>query len=91
MDSNTSTTKGPEAGPGEIPVGLGGRPVGPGGVPAGLEGLAAAIAELAADDPAGLGDGRLAGEVLVLRRLVDQLEGAWLRRLALVDAWRRRC
>jgi hypothetical protein len=28
----------------------------------------------------------LAGEVLALRRLADQLEGAWLRRLAAVDA-----
>jgi hypothetical protein len=48
--------------------------------------LAAAVAELAADDPGVLGDGQLAGEVLALRRLADQLEGAWLRRLALVDA-----
>ena len=79
MDSNTSTTDEPEAGPGEIPVE-------PGGLPAGLEGLAAVIADLAADDPAGLGDGQLAGEVLALRRLADQLEGAWLRRLAAVDA-----
>jgi hypothetical protein len=102
MDSNTSMTDEPEAGPGEIPVEPGGlpvgpsglpqaggappAPVGPGGLPAGLEGLAAVIADLAADDPAGLGDGQLAGEVLALRRLADQLEGAWLRRLAAVDA-----
>jgi hypothetical protein len=51
-----------------------------------MEGLAAVITDLAADDPAGLGDGQLAGEVLALRRLADQLEGAWLRRLAAVDA-----
>jgi Domain of unknown function (DUF222) len=55
-------------------------------LPAGLERLAAAITELAADDPAGLSDAELAGEVLALRRLANQLEGAWLRRLALVDA-----
>jgi Domain of unknown function (DUF222)/HNH endonuclease len=92
MDSNTCTTKEPEADPGEIPVGLSELPepdeASPGsdGLPAGLEGLAADIADLAADDPDGLGDGQLAGEVLALRRLADQLEGVWLRRLALVDA-----
>jgi hypothetical protein len=59
-------------------------PAWPGGtpaLPAGLERLAVAIAELAADDPAALGDGELAGEVLALRRLADQLDGAWLRRV----------
>jgi hypothetical protein len=54
--------------------------------PAGLEGLAAAVAELAACDPDELGDAALAAQVLALRRLADQLEGVWLRLLAVVDA-----
>ena len=52
---------------------------------AGLDALAAAVAELAAGDPDQLADALLAGQVLTLRRLVDQLEGAWLRRLATLD------
>jgi Domain of unknown function (DUF222) len=72
MDSNTSSPYDLETGPDETP--------------AGLEGLAAAIGELAARDPDELGDAALAAEVLALRRLADQLEGAWLRRLAVVDA-----
>jgi hypothetical protein len=55
-------------------------------VPAGLEGLAAAVAELAACDPDEHGDAALAAQVLALRRLADQLDGAWLRLLAAVDA-----
>jgi Domain of unknown function (DUF222)/HNH endonuclease len=55
-------------------------------VPVGLEALAAAIAELAAGDPDSLGDALLAEQVLAVRRLADQLEGAWLRLLAAVDA-----
>ena len=54
-------------------------------VPAGLEGLAATVAELAAGDPDQLGDALLAAQVVALPRLVDQLEGAWLHRLAAVD------
>jgi hypothetical protein len=72
MDSNTSS-----------PYGLG---TGPGETPAGLEGIAAAIGKLAARDPDEDGDAALAAEVLALRRLADQLDGAWLRRLAVVDA-----
>jgi hypothetical protein len=79
MESNTSTTDGPEAD-------LGGLPVGPGGLPVRLQGLAAAIAGLAVDDPAEAGDAQVASEVLALRRLADQLDGVWLRRLAMVDA-----
>jgi hypothetical protein len=55
-------------------------------VPAGLERLAAAVAELAAADPAGLGQALQAEQVLGLRRLSDQLEACWLRLLAAVDA-----
>jgi hypothetical protein len=76
MDSNTSTTGGAEADPGRLP--------------AGLEGLAAAVAELAACNPDEHGDATLAAEVLALRRLADQLDGVWLRRLAVVDARGRR-
>ena len=79
MRSNTSSPSNPQGGPSGALVELG-------GLPAGLEGLAAAINGLAASDPNQLSDALLAGEVLALRRLVDQLEGAWLRRLAAVDA-----
>jgi hypothetical protein len=79
MNSNTSTID-------QLEANLGESPVGPDGMPAGLGALAAAISDLAAEDPAELGDGQLAAEVLALRRLADQLEGAWLRRLAMVDA-----
>jgi hypothetical protein len=72
--------------PGGLAMGAGGPTVGPGGVPAGLDGLAAAIADPAANDPAELGDGQLAEQVLALHRLVDQLDGACLRLLAAVDA-----
>jgi hypothetical protein len=77
MDSNTSTTEGREADPGALTVRQG-------VLPARL--LAAAIAELAACDLAEHGDAALAAEVLALRRLADQLDGAWLRLLAAVDA-----
>ena len=70
MDSNTSS-----------PTADGG----PARVPAGLERLAAQIAELAAQDPTGLPDALACQWVLGLRRLVDQLEGCWLRLLAHVD------
>src|SRR6266545_7244130 len=75
------------AGPQGLPAGVEGLPVGPqGGLPAGLEGLAAAAARLAADDPGGMGDALLAAQVLAMRQLLDQLEAAWLRRLAALDA-----
>ena len=54
--------------------------------PGGLATLAAAVDELAAQDLDGLNDVALAERVLVLRRLVDRLEGHWLKELAAVDA-----
>ena len=51
-----------------------------------LTSLAAAVEELAARDLDGLPDAALAEEVVRLRRLMDGLEGQWLRRLAAVDA-----
>ena len=77
MNQNTSSPGNGAAGPSE--------PAGPEGLPPGLEGLAAAVAELLAGDPDSLGDALLATQVLAMRRLVDQLEGVWLRRLAAVD------
>jgi len=52
----------------------------------GLAGLAAVADELAAQDLDGLSDGVRAERVLALRRLVDRLEGQWLKELAGVDA-----
>jgi hypothetical protein len=52
----------------------------------GLAALAAAVDRLAAQDLAGLPDAVRAGRVLELRRLLDRLEGHWLRELAAVDA-----
>ena len=54
--------------------------------PGGLATLAAAVDELAARDLDGLRDVALAERVLTLRRLVDRLEGHWLKELAAVDA-----
>jgi hypothetical protein len=54
-------------------------------VPAGLGLLTAAVDDLAAQDLTRLPDGEAARRVLVLRRLVDRLEGQWLRELAGVD------
>ena len=54
--------------------------------PAGLGRLAAAVDELAAQDLAGLPDAQAASRVLVLRGLLERLEGQWLRELAAVDA-----
>jgi hypothetical protein len=51
----------------------------------GAGGLAAVVAELAAGDPDQLGDGLLAAQVVALRRLGDQLDAVWLRRLATLD------
>jgi hypothetical protein len=53
--------------------------------PAGLGPLAAAVEQLAAQNLAALPDGEAAQRVLVLRRLLDRLEGQWLRELAAVD------
>ena len=51
-----------------------------------LTALAALVDRLAAQDLCGLSDGVRAERVLVLRRLVDRLEGHWLRELADLDA-----
>src|SRR6266540_876781 len=83
MDQNTSSPSDRAASPG-------GLPVGPGGLPVGLEGLAAAIDGLAADDLNQLGGALLAAQVLAMRRLLDQAEADWLRRLAAADAQRVR-
>src|SRR5215204_5361340 len=48
--------------------------------------LAAAVDGLAAQDLDGLADAVRAERVLVLRGLVDRLEGHWLKELAAVDA-----
>jgi hypothetical protein len=55
-------------------------------LPEGLQALAADVDDLAAQDLAGLPDGVRAQRVLVLRRLLDRLEGCWLNELAAVDA-----
>jgi Domain of unknown function (DUF222) len=55
------------------------------GRPVGLTALATAVEELAAQDPDGLADAALAEQVLELRRLLDRLEGQWLRTLAVAD------
>jgi hypothetical protein len=52
----------------------------------GLAELAATLVELAAQDPDRLAAGARAERVLVLRGLVDRLEGHWLSELATVDA-----
>src|SRR5512132_787144 len=54
--------------------------------PDGLTALAAAVEGLAAQDLDGLTDAVRAERVLVLRRLLDRLEGHWLAELAGVDA-----
>jgi len=72
MDSNTHSIK--------EPSGLPARPSD------GLAALAAAVDQLAAQGLDGLSDPVRAERVLVLRRLLDRLEGHWLRELAAVDA-----
>jgi Domain of unknown function (DUF222)/HNH endonuclease len=52
----------------------------------GLADLVAALEKLATQDPDRLADGVRAERVLVLRGLVDRLEGHWLQELAAVDA-----
>jgi hypothetical protein len=56
------------------------------GTPAGLSALVAELQGLADQDLDGLADGALAGRLLVLRGLMDRLEGQWLAELAAVDA-----
>ena len=84
MDSNTHSTRPPTEQPPGPPVSHGVGPVA--GLPEGLAGLAAVVNGLAAEDPDGLTDAVLAEEVLELRRMVDRLDGVWLRRLAALDA-----
>src|SRR5215208_6349801 len=57
----------------------------PAGSPDGLTALAAAVDGLAAQELDRLPDAVLAEQVLVLRGLVDRLEGHWLQQLAAVD------
>ena len=76
MDSNTHSTQPPTG----RPAGAADRP------PGGLAALTAAVEELAAQDLDSLSDTVRAERVLGLRRLVDRLEGQWLRELAGVDA-----
>jgi hypothetical protein len=56
-------------------------------LPEGLQALAADVDDLAAQNLAGLPDGVRAQRVLVLRRLLNRLEGCWLNELAAVDAF----
>jgi hypothetical protein len=56
------------------------------GTPAGFPAVVAELQELAAQDVGGLADGALAERVMVLRGLVDRLEGQWLAELADLDA-----
>jgi hypothetical protein len=94
MESNTSTTRhrpidetGTAAGPVGVSAEPGGLPAGVGGPPVGLEEeLAAVVAKFAASNPNRLGGAQRAEQVLVMRRLLDQAEADWLRRLAGVDA-----
>jgi hypothetical protein len=58
----------------------------PGGPPEPLAALTAAVDDLAAQDLTGLPDAVRAERVLILRRLLDRLEGHRLRELAAVDA-----
>jgi hypothetical protein len=79
MDSNTHSTRqstSPAASPATSP---------PAGPPDQLASLAAVVDGLAAQDLDGLSDVVRAERVLVLRRLVDRLEGQWLKELAAVD------
>jgi hypothetical protein len=78
MDSNTHSTQPPTRQPTDPPDGR------PGGL-AGLAGLATVVDELAAQDLDSLSDPVRAERVLGLRRLVDRLEGQWLKELAGVD------
>ena len=54
--------------------------------PAALQALVAELQSLADQDPDGLADAALAERVLLLRGLMDRLEGHWLAELADVDA-----
>jgi hypothetical protein len=74
MDTNTRSVEQPAYHP------VAGEPA------EGLEALAAVVEDLAAQELDGLPDPVRAERVLVLRRLLDRLEGQWLAELAAVDA-----
>ena len=80
MESNTHSTGHPDRQSVGQPAG------GWAGLPDGLAALAAVVDQLATQDRDGLADHVLAERVLVLRRLLDRLEGHWLAELAEVDA-----
>jgi hypothetical protein len=80
MESNTHSTGHPDRQSVGQPAG------GWAGLPDGLAALAAVVDQLAAQDRDGLADHVRAERVLVLRRLLDRLEGHWLAELAEVDA-----
>lgn len=52
----------------------------------GLAALSAAVDRVVTEDLSRLSDAALAERVLYLRRLLDRLEGIWLRELAAVNA-----
>jgi hypothetical protein len=76
MDSNTYSTGQPTGQPTSQAAGMAD----------GLDALAAVVDQLAAQELDGLADAAAAERVLRLRRLLDRLEGHWLRELAAVDA-----
>jgi hypothetical protein len=80
MESNTHSTGHPDRQSVGQPAGGWAR------LPDGLAALAAVVDQLAAQDRDGLADHVRAERVLVLRRLLDRLEGHWLAELAEVDA-----
>src|SRR5215217_7566607 len=80
MESNTYSTGHPDRQSVGQPAG------GWAGLPDGLAALAAVVDQLATQDRDGLADHVRAERVLVLRRLLDRLEGHWLAELAAVDA-----
>jgi hypothetical protein len=80
MDSNTHSISGP------IRQSVGESDGGAAGPPDELAVLGAAVEALAARDLGGLSDAVRAERVLGLRRLLDRLEGQWLKELAAVDA-----
>ena len=56
------------------------------GTSAGFAGLVAELQNLTDQDPDSLADGACAERLMVLRGLMDRLEGHWLEELAAVDA-----
>jgi Domain of unknown function (DUF222) len=90
MDSNTHSTRSAEPPTAVAAADASTGPTGTDGLAAlagvdGLTILARAVDVLAAEDLDGLGDAAVAERVLGLRRLLDRLEGQWLRTLAVAD------